>query len=358
MGAVKTVAISIVGLIVVLGGAVGLSASTGTGSNPGCTGGTLDRSQAAAVTDVAGYSGDQLTNAVDIMNAATAAGLDTHAQTLGVMTAMGESSLLNLDHGDVAGPDSRGLFQQRASWGTLADRMNPSTAAGLFFQRLQGVPEWQTLTPTAAASRVQINADPNHYTPYFAPATAVVTALSSSTRDTSCTVSADAVALAQQLVTAADAGQLRGLVPDHIMEIRWIAHGQTVPDCGIDTRILQTMVLAVKHFQTVGVSDINRKCTSQLLGAGEQSSHWINGGGEAVDFYSLGGLPITGADGQSIRLIGLLDPVMPVGARIGQAQCRQAAGRALQLERFTQFDDSCNHLHLDVAFADNGVTVG
>lgn len=33
---------------------------------------------------------------------------------------------------DQAGPDSRGLYQQRNNWGTLALRMNPAWAAGAF----------------------------------------------------------------------------------------------------------------------------------------------------------------------------------------------------------------------------------
>jgi hypothetical protein len=235
--------------------------------------------------------------------------------------------------------------------------MDPATAARLFYQRLTALTGWETMTASAAASAVQINADPEHYAPFFAPATEVVTVLTAGAGG-ACGVGGDAVALAQQLVTAADNGQLRGLVPDHLKEIRWIASGQTVPDCGIDTRILQVMVLAVNQFHQVGVSDINRKCTGQLLGAGTQSSHWINGGGGAVDFYSLGGRSLTGADGQSLRLIGLLDPVMPAGARIGQAGCRQTAGIRLALVHFTEFDDTCNHLHLDVAFAADPMTVG
>ena len=57
---------------------------------------------------VAGYRGEQLANAAAIVNAGESLGLDTCAQTIGVMTAMGESSLRVLDRGDTAGPDSRG----------------------------------------------------------------------------------------------------------------------------------------------------------------------------------------------------------------------------------------------------------
>ncbi|MCU1527682.1 MAG: hypothetical protein JWP75_1445, partial [Frondihabitans sp.] len=126
-----------------------------------------------------GYCQDRLINAAHIINAAKALGIGTHTQAIGVMTAMGESSLVNLDHGDAAGPDSRGLFQQRdnGAWGSYSDRMTPYIAATNFFDKLVKIPGWKTLSPTEAAHDVQINADPNHYTPYWPAAVAVVTAL-------------------------------------------------------------------------------------------------------------------------------------------------------------------------------------
>ncbi len=168
-------------IITAIAGTVALFASTlllSSGTAQACTPGTINTAQVAQITDsISGYSGDQLQNAALIMNAATNMGLTAQAEVLGVMTAMGESSLRNLDHGDTAGPDSRGLFQQRTSWGTLQERMDPTTAATLFYTRLGAVPGWQTMTPTEAAHTVQGNADPNHYTPYFAPAAAVVDGL-------------------------------------------------------------------------------------------------------------------------------------------------------------------------------------
>lgn len=127
---------------------------------------------------VAGYSGVQLENAALIMNAAQALGLDRKAQTIGVMTAMGESSLKVLGHGDQAGPDSRGLFQQRAEgWGSLSDRMDPTISATNFFKALMRVENWHELEPTEAAHQTQNNADPNHYAPRWQPAVSVVEAL-------------------------------------------------------------------------------------------------------------------------------------------------------------------------------------
>jgi hypothetical protein len=132
---------------------------------------------------VAGYGGAQLQNAALVMHAAQARGLDVHAQTLGVMTAMGESSLQVLDRGDPAGPDSRGLFEQRGNgaWGSLADRMNPIVSATNFFTALTAVPGWESLPPTIAAHRVQANADPYYYAPFWDPAVQVVQALGGAT---------------------------------------------------------------------------------------------------------------------------------------------------------------------------------
>ncbi len=129
---------------------------------------------------VAGYCQDQLVNAAHIINAARDLGIGTHTQAIGVMTAMGESKLRNLTHGDTAGLDSRGVFQQRdnGAWGTLADRMDPYTAAHNFFVKLVSLPNWQSLSPTQAAHAVQVNADANYYSKYWADAQKVVAVLS------------------------------------------------------------------------------------------------------------------------------------------------------------------------------------
>lgn len=144
------------------------------------TGGRIDPSKVPA-TSISGYGHEQLVNAAYIIQAAQDRGLSVRDQTIGVMTAMGESSLKVLEYGDAAGPDSRGLFQQRDNWGTLADRLDPYISAGKFFDAMtQKVPEAerQTLAPTLVAHRTQVNADPYHYEKYWVPATTVVAALS------------------------------------------------------------------------------------------------------------------------------------------------------------------------------------
>ena len=129
--------------------------------------------------EVAGYSGEQLVNAAHIIQAGKGLDLGVRDQTIGVMTAMGESTLRVLDHGDAVGPDSRGLFQQRdnGAWGSYADRMDPYTSATNFFRVLQGLEDRDALPPTIVAHRVQVNADPFHYERYWAGAVEIVEAL-------------------------------------------------------------------------------------------------------------------------------------------------------------------------------------
>ena len=129
---------------------------------------------------IAGYGHEQLVNAAYIMQAAHQLGLSVRDQTIGVMTAMGESDLVVLDQGDAVGPDSRGLFQQRddGAWGTYEERMDPFTSATSFFQALMKVEDRDTLEPTLAAHRVQRNADPYHFATYWPAAVEVVQGLS------------------------------------------------------------------------------------------------------------------------------------------------------------------------------------
>lgn len=306
---------------------------------------------------IAGYGHDQLVIAATIMNKAAEMGLSRQAQQIAVMTGMGESSLQNLDHGDAVDNTTIGVFQQGEDYGPRSARLDPPTAAGAFLTRLIALPGWETMTPTLAAHEVQINADPNHYTPFWEPAGEVVTALAGSgAGENPCAVSGDAVAVAKELMTYVDSGALYGTQPDHIFEIRMIATGLPgPPNCGIDLRILQVLLITVRHFGSAGVSDINRQCTGQIEGGGTSSSHWIKGGGQAIDFFAFGGKKATGADPKSLELIALLDPIMPAKSRVGQSDCRADAGVSTATTNFTQFEDSCDHLHLDVAYADGPV---
>ena len=73
--------------------------------------------------------------------------------------------------------------------------------------------------------------------------------------------------------------------------------------------------------------------------------------------WQLDGIHLTGADGFSIRLIALLDPVIPVGAHVGQADCRAEIGDSVALTHWTQFNDTCTHLHVDVGVNTNPLLI-
>jgi hypothetical protein len=170
-------------------------------------------------------------------------------------------------------------------------------------------------------------------------------------------VSKESQKLAQELMVAVAAGKLKGSVPDHIPEIQALADGVVKPDCGIDLRILQVIVIAVRSFDTVAVSDINRKCTGQIEGGGTSSSHYTNGGGHAVDFYLINGSSVPGADPNTVKFAEILDPIMPAGSNLGQSGCRSSAGISLNLQNFKEFSDSCTHMHIDVGNATEGLDV-
>jgi hypothetical protein len=90
----------------------------------------------------------------DIIAEAWNRNMGAQGAIIGIMTALAESNLTNVDHGDAPGPSSRGVFQQMPSWGDLDCRMTPACAAVLFFERLQSTP-WLAEKPWVAAQRVQ-----------------------------------------------------------------------------------------------------------------------------------------------------------------------------------------------------------
>jgi cell wall-associated NlpC family hydrolase len=122
---------------------------------------------------------DQVANAQIIYSVGVALSIPDRGEIVAIATAMQESTLRNLDHGDA---DSIGLFQQRTAWGTSAARMDPATAAQMFYtggaggQRgLLDIPGWQSMSITQAAQTVQASAFPDAYARWEAIATALVT---------------------------------------------------------------------------------------------------------------------------------------------------------------------------------------
>lgn len=126
---------------------------------------------------------DQAANAGLITAVAVRRGLPARAASIALATAMQESKIRNISHGDQAGPDSRGLFQQRPSqgWGTTEQVMDPYHASNAFYDALVKVPGYQTLDITDAAQRVQRSAYPDAYAQHEVMARAFASSLTGQT---------------------------------------------------------------------------------------------------------------------------------------------------------------------------------
>lgn len=135
------------------------------------------------------WSAEQIGNARIICETCRVEGVRPDAQIIAVMTAIQESSLINVGYGDrpasMGGQmsSSRGLFQQLAPWGPLADRMDPVKATRMFLrggaagQRgLLDVPDWQGMPPGVACQAVQGSEFPDAYQAHYDDAVALVAA--------------------------------------------------------------------------------------------------------------------------------------------------------------------------------------
>ncbi|MFE9390178.1 heavy metal transporter [Streptomyces sp. NPDC006784] len=141
-----------------------------------------DGKNATAAADGSGTPHDYELTPVQAQNAATIAavaarrGLPERAVTIALATAMQESQLRNIGHGD---RDSVGLFQQRPSqgWGTFEQIQDPVYSAGRFYDHLAEVPGYSRLPLTVAAQRVQRSGYPQAYAKHETDATLLTGAL-------------------------------------------------------------------------------------------------------------------------------------------------------------------------------------
>ncbi|UNK72106.1 LysM peptidoglycan-binding domain-containing protein [Microbacterium sp. H1-D42] len=115
----------------------------------------------------------QKAHAVHIIRIGRELGVSDRGIAIALATAMVESSMRNLDHGD---RDSVGLFQQRPSqgWGTAAQLTDADRSIRLFYggakdpngrttRGLLDIAGWQSMSFTGAAQAVQISAYPDRY---------------------------------------------------------------------------------------------------------------------------------------------------------------------------------------------------
>nr|WP_237740796.1 hypothetical protein [Arthrobacter crystallopoietes] len=138
-----------------------------------------ERCTAVVGPDTFELAPDQAANAALISGIAVQRGLPARAASIALATSIQESKLRNIGHGDDAGPDSRGLFQQRPSqgWGTEQQVMDPVYASNRFYEELEEVPGFEALPITEAAQKVQRSAYPDAYADHEGEGKAFASAL-------------------------------------------------------------------------------------------------------------------------------------------------------------------------------------
>ncbi|MCM2411926.1 hypothetical protein [Streptomyces sp. RKAG290] len=147
-------------VLVATGGYLAVQYLSGGKSSEQCTVQSADGSSGEGRTYR--LNSEQAANAATISAVGTARGMPERAVTIALATALQESGLRNIEHGD---RDSLGLFQQRPSqgWGTEKQILDPVYSAGKFYQHLAEVPGYSRLPLTVAAQRVQRSGFPQAY---------------------------------------------------------------------------------------------------------------------------------------------------------------------------------------------------
>ena len=159
---VALVGAAAVGIMAVL-----LISSSGGESDTAPFAGTCSTVTANGEVQVVGLSAEQVANAQTIVAVGRQLGVPPYGWVIAVATAMQESSLTNLSTGHL---DSVGLFQQRSSWGSTQERLDPQTAARMFYtggskgqKGLAQIQGFESMPLTRAAQAVQRSAFPDAY---------------------------------------------------------------------------------------------------------------------------------------------------------------------------------------------------
>ncbi|MFI7359581.1 C40 family peptidase [Streptomyces avidinii] len=165
--------------------AAAAAASCPAGGQPGLDPDTADI--ARKVKEMLAGSGDvnvpglsepkkQIPNAKVIVATGIQKRVSARGQVVALATALQESTLINLDHGD---RDSLGLFQQRPSqgWGTREQIMDPVYSSGKFYDGLVKIKDWEQMPVTVAAQKVQRSGFPDAYAKHEPLATALQQAI-------------------------------------------------------------------------------------------------------------------------------------------------------------------------------------
>ncbi|WP_431220584.1 hypothetical protein [Leifsonia xyli] len=144
----------------------------------------------------------------------------------------------------------------------------------------------------------------------------------------------------------------RDIIPAEIQPIADGTISQT-PQCNIDLRTLQTLVIIIRNFGSVQVSDLNRHCANDgvaTCASNPTSRHCTPPGApNAMDITYIGTRRTRGNESTTNILLPFLDSFMPPGSRAGQAANSDGCGAYWMppLSNITRFADYCTHIHVD-----------
>jgi len=220
------------------------------------------------------FTPEQAVNAATIAAVGTGRNMPERAITIALATALQESGLRNLEHGD---RDSIGLFQQRPSqgWGTERQIMDPAYAAGIFYAHLAKVPDYAGLPLTVAAQRVQRSGYPEAYAKHEPDAELLAAALTGRTAATLTCAGRPARTAKATGPDAVRAALVRDFGRDALQETNAVVGGTPVPSPSPSPS-----VTATAHGRTVTVP-VSEGARRDAGAAGErerergwQLAHW------------------------------------------------------------------------------------
>jgi hypothetical protein len=139
-----------------------------------------------------------------------------------------------------------------------------------------------------------------------------------------------------------DSGKVTG-ESRYMEQIKKVAEGDD--SCHVNETILG-LIVTISEKYSIYISSLNRRCTGVLTESGEGSYHYRDGGGHALDIGSVDGLPSKGSTSKDLALLKYVIPLLPSGSGIGQQNCRSS--RLSLPQGVTQFNDKCDHIHIQV----------
>jgi hypothetical protein len=165
----------------------------------------------------------------------------------------------------------------------------------------------------------------------------------SSTDTTTTPTTSNAQQLAQQIMANSKISLTGRLVEADIQD----AANGNVGTAGVmtSTAILQ-LINTIGQSHSVAISAIQSggsgHCNNTPKSSCPNDPHYT---GDAVDFDILDGIDITGRNSPALTIMKIAEGILPTGSAFGQKQC----GPTPTLPSgWTTFDDTCNHLHVQV----------